>query len=193
MHRELGMQMERGYEEASALESSLVSGAQNTYLGQLAAEGKLLDTIQQGEEAAGGLSARAGASGIKGGGTLSEVLQSQMSERASMMRKQIDSGREMNMAAFGAQARGLNKMRSQFDQGSSFMDLYSFKRGAVNAAADLALQDNALDIESAQNSINYAGQVITDQDYWQGGWWAADLFDVVSGIARVPKALMGGS
>ena len=137
MHRELGMSMEQSYEQANALEQSITSGAEQTYMGQVAAEGRLLDTMQQGEEASGALAARAGASGIKSGGTMADVLQSQVGQQTSQMRKQIDSARETSMAELGTQGRALNNMRDQYDQGSSFMDLYNYKRQRVTKEAQL--------------------------------------------------------
>lgn len=176
MHKELGIEAEQTYDQANALETSLTSGAQNTYLGQLAAEGRLLDTMQQGEEAAGSLAARAGASGVKSGGTLADVLQSQTAERTGLMRKSIDSARETSMAEFGTQAKTLGKMRSQFDQGSAYMDLYRFKRDRVT--------------QGAQMDIDYANKVY-NQNKYNLGWFAADLFDTISAGASMYTAGAG--
>ena len=170
MHRELGMSMEQSYEQANALEQSITSGAEQTYMGQVAAEGRLLDTMQQGEEASGALAARAGASGIKSGGTMAEVLQSQIGQQTSQMRKQIDSAREINMEGLKTQGRALNNMRNQYDQGSSFMDLYNYKRQRVT--------------EGAQLDIDYANKVY-DQNKYNASWFLADAFDVIGTGANI--------
>jgi len=170
MHRELEMSMEQSNDQANALEQSITSGAEQTYMGQIAAEGRLLDTMQQGEEASGALAARAGASGIKSGGTMAEVLQSQIGQQTNQMRKQIDSAREINMEGLKTQGRALNNMRNQYDQGSSFMDLYNYKRQRVT--------------EGAQLDIDYANKIY-DQNKYNLGWFLADAFDVIGAGANV--------
>ena len=170
MHRELGMSMEQSYEQANALEQSITSGAEQTYMGQIAAEGRLMDTMQQGEEASGALAARAGASGIKSGGTMAEVLQSQIGQQTNQMRKQIDSAREINMEGLKTQGRALNNMRNQFDKGSSFMDLYNYKRKQVT--------------DGAQLDIDYANKIY-DQNTYNVGWFLADAFDVIGAGANL--------
>ena len=172
---ELGLQMEQTNEQNAALKGSMLAGAQNTYLSQLAAEGKLLDTMQEGRQAQGTLTSRGAAMGLKGRTTLQDVVGRAYTEQQGLIRKQIDSARDTNILQFKTQARALNKAQNAYAPGSAYMDYYYQKREAV--------------ANGAQLETDYANMLLRQSQGNKGIGFMTDLFDSIGFGVKVGTGL----
>jgi len=177
---ELKNDKENAYTKAGDLETSAKTGftgaMEKTFLGQLAAESNLLDFKAQGAQAIGGVEAAAGARGLRAPTTTKQVLESNIRDQVNLSRKQIDSGRDLsvsqNQANLGLNLKNADEMRTQFDPGSAYMDLYDFTKTRIAGSSDIAL--SALASQST-----YLGDLSKSYNYNEK-WFLTDLFDVAN-------------
>jgi hypothetical protein len=114
-------------------------------------------------------------------------MAAQIAQKTSMMRSQIDSGSSASIAegtaAANASMKQAGEMRSQFDAGSAYMDLYNYKRNRVAGEASLQL-------DSIGTQENYL-QGIADANDWSKSLqpWANVA---VAGLSGVPSFLGSG-
>lgn len=185
MSKQLNSDVQQANTQASQLQDQIVSGAESTYLGQVAAESKILDTEQQGAQAQGSLTARAAASGIKSGGTLADVLDEQVNASVKAQRTEERAGVTQNMSQIANIAENRQNLLSQFQTGSAYMDLYNSKKSSINKEAQLAIDQQNTTIANNQYGVtsflqdlgSVAGAASSVYTAGLGaGWWGAGSY-----------------
>jgi len=175
MEADLTVARERDLATAGAAETSALFGAKKTFINQLVAEGQYLDTLQQEQMATGGLSARAGAAGIRTPITMQEVMGRQFEQSNTLARTQIEGARDLGVGQFGIEMGEVTRTREQYNEGSAYMNLYNLRRDDVSA-------DSAAAIGKIEHRETFLGRQRKQQQYgW--GWFGVDALGVVSDLA----------
>ncbi len=191
MQRELAVQKDADLKKANQIERSAIddntANMQSAYIEQLASESSHIDLIESSMQELGTASAQQGASGVRMDATLGSVMTNRANQQISQSRDLIDRTSKtqagvgaLNLAEARAQA---SEIRSQYDPGSAFMDLYHYKRSRVMSKA---LLDTA-----------YYSGIKKDNEY-NTNWFLADLFGVAGAAAGAVQGaygagIMGGS
>jgi hypothetical protein len=175
MEADLTVARERDLATAGAAETSALFGAKKTFINQLVQEGQYLDTLQQEQMATGGLSARAGASGIRTPTTMQEVMGRQFEQSNTLARTQIEGARDLGVGQFGIEMGEVSRTREQYTEGSAFMDLYNLKRSDVSSDAAAAITK----IEHRKTFLDTQWQ----QQQYGWGWFGVDVLGVITDLA----------
>ena len=176
---ELAASKEADFAQATAIQrgasEQFTQSMQNTYMSQLAAESQHMDLMSNAAQEMGQLNATMGTSGARQDTTLSQVMAAEERRKISESRATIDTARDQAIAAgsmnvLEATTRA-NELRSKYDTGSAYMDLYNFKRQSIETASDI-------DLQKLVTQGTYLDQQIKENKYnWT--WFAADAFSVL--------------
>jgi hypothetical protein len=189
MDQGLGVQMGDDYSKAGSVQSQTKAGftgaMADTYMGQLGQEAGLVDLKQQNLEASGQISASAGASGLRDNLTMQSVVDSQIREKETFARSQIDQGLSNSVYKAGNQANAsmdeANKLLTAYQPGSAYMSAFSFKQQAMKT-------QGAYSTALYTKKRTYLEKIVLDNQYnWN--WFAADAFGVLGAAADTGTSL----
>jgi hypothetical protein len=185
MERQLTSAMENDYQQLSDLERDRDiqsrGNAQETFLGQLQAEDEMVKLQTSSARSMGELTATQGSSGAEEDLTVQTLINAEMRAAENSKRTQIDKGLGLatyqRQSATDAMKTQQNRIAGKYEEGGAVRNLYNYQRERETGSTTI--------------TTTYLNDVIADQDYWAGGWWAADLLGFAGEAASAGATYFG--